>query len=268
MHGSNEVNPFLVTADGSQAKITCARCSHLFNSGPAPLTSEGIEAEVATHQERCFVVGDWVRWEHNGDWLEGELRGLSSKRQVASVKISKARRAMEVGSTMEMLSCNVLRIPRPGQEVASGPLFRCQGYRDGKQCEARSGPPAAFGYLCPEHDAPIDGDHAHFSYPLSIDDPIQQPAPTLYDGLTAEQCYARFRLRMAGSDRVIHDADLPIGKTVAEELIAGRMSLTAAQLAAARTLWSAQLRAKIAASREAERLTVSCEVQDVEDPTW
>lgn len=58
--------------------------------------------------------------------------------------------------------------------------------------------------------------------------------PVLHDGLTAEQCLERFQQGQRERPRS-----------------AGRM--TTAQIAAARDLWSSQLRARIAASRESDK---------------
>src|ERR1044071_5414137 len=53
-------------------RTTCARCSV-----PLDVTEENAEGVTKAHQERCFVVGDWVRWECQGEWVEGEMRGRS-----------------------------------------------------------------------------------------------------------------------------------------------------------------------------------------------
>lgn len=74
---------------------------------------------------------------------------------------------------------------------------------------------------------------------------IREPAvaPVLYDGLTAERCLHAY----SASQRIDYGH-----------------RLTASQLAAARDLWSAQLRAKLAASAEAERTRVR--VDDQSEP--
>lgn len=83
-------------------------------------------------------------------------------------------------------------------------------------------------------------------YRASIFD--QVPGPVLYDGLTAEQCLELYVERQREHDS---SADCYL--------------MTEPQLAAARELWSAQLRAKREAAKEKERCAVTyCEV-DSED---
>lgn len=47
---------------------TCARCAHQFI-----VTDGDLDAEVAAHQGLCFVVGDRVRWEFLGNVVDGRL---------------------------------------------------------------------------------------------------------------------------------------------------------------------------------------------------
>jgi hypothetical protein len=136
-------------------------------------------------------------------------------------------------------------IPRPGQEVVSGPLFRCQGYRDGKQCEVRSGPPAAAGYLCPEHEC------------------LTSPIPTvelLIDGLSSSMCYERWaanKIRIERGKALVHDM-------TPSQIAEGRRAF----IALVSPMRTRQLRAKIAAAREQERCRVVVDLQDVEELTW
>lgn len=186
------------------AVTTCARCDHPFVNQPDGFVDADLENEIAAHQERCFVRGEYVRWDWNGEWIEGNARG--SENGITNVEVLKSTHVEDVGCVMSMLTQNVRRIPRPGQEVAPADASDMQRAAD-------------------EHPA------------ASIE-------PTLYDGLTAEQCLEQY----ARLQREDVDADVP------REIYPN--ALTPPQLAAARELWSLQLRAKIAASREAERLTV------------
>lgn len=77
----------------------------------------------------------------------------------------------------------------------------------------------------------------------TLRDAAPEPSPVLYDGITAEQCLELY----VESQRY--------------ESEPARKLLTPARLAAARELWSAQLRAKCEAAKEKERCAVTyCEV--------
>lgn len=102
---------------------------------------------------------------------------------------------------------------------------------------------------------------------------VAPTSPTLIDGLTADQCLARWMLRRTAIESPIvqgyfdGDAD---GQTKIADLVDGTWDtkMTPAQMTAARELWQSQLRAKLAASREAERVSVVVDQYDVDDLPW
>jgi hypothetical protein len=96
----------------------CARCSHAFTAR----VDADLENEIAAHQERCFRVGDWVRWEHHGEWSEGEHR-CHQPGGFASIRVAASSQHRDIGRVISVLVVNLRRIPRPGQEIAP----RCCG---------------------------------------------------------------------------------------------------------------------------------------------
>lgn len=83
---------------------------------------------------------------------------------------------------------------------------------------------------------------------------IIEAPESLYDGLTAEQCLERYVWLQR------HDEPATAERVVAIKRAEGRY-LTACQLAAARTLWAAQLRARVAETAK-PKLTVMVQVDD------
>lgn len=79
------------------------------------------------------------------------------------------------------------------------------------------------------------------------------PDPELIDGLTPAECLERFRLRTVAADSQWTPKWSPEVTAAVGEFAAGRLNLTDAQLECARALWSATLRAKVAASDAARR---------------
>lgn len=61
----------------------CARCDHPFTAKPDGFVDEALENEIAAHRDRCFVVGDYVRWEYGPsqprNWVDGKLLSLDVK---------------------------------------------------------------------------------------------------------------------------------------------------------------------------------------------
>lgn len=158
------------------------------------------------------------------------------------------------------------RIPRPVNEVkaeTSGVLLRCQGLNSGRQCDETVRGHVG-GWRCPTHDACTTyhggGDWCMFcgrGPSIHRVDPAAAPSQVTvtYDGLTAEQCLERYVQRQR------HDTSEPsISYT----------HLKPAQLAAARELWSLQLRQRVAetdaADRERDRLQVV--IDDGEVGPW
>lgn len=199
--------------------------------------------------DRPIAIGDYVRWEYKDvdKWAEGEVRGQADR--LVSIMIdtcSDGRWEVSHGKqpTVGAVhvfglfgSANVRRIPRP----ESVRVIHCQGYSNGKQCKATTRDPAAItGWRCPEHDVSWCG---YFGRSSSTHERPVGTLAKLYDGLTAEQCLERFQRWMQ---------DKPINGVRHRTREGGNRALTSVQLAAARELWSMQLRAKLYVS-ETER---------------
>ena len=196
------------------------------------------------------MVGDWVRWDnpnnHYGDiWIEGELLSLGSSISIARIRASSGTLTQPGQSIDVGLYCAPLRrIPRPGQDVEQPTLSARLGHlKHGPSGSGLAGPCDAHCRKCAVEQAANAAND-----------------PTLYDGLSDAICYQRWK-----SNRHQVENGAPL-----------LFSLTPAQVAVAKHAWSrefgaslsAQLRAKIAASREAERLTVRVELQCEEDFEW
>lgn len=226
---------------------TCARCSHAFTGTPDDET-------LYAHQERCFVVGDWVRWEPKlcplaGGWAEGVVERTGP----VVINVSACSGMVHVGPSVRidpsMEPSELRRIPRPEPSA----VWKC--------VEANGNLSGLVGFTPASTPSPYatNADVAAHLNGLGWqvawnDEPT--PAPMLYDGLTAEQCLERWQLRQREEGAMPFSGQVryPTRKTV----------LTASQLAAARELWSSQLRASIAASKERELTRVVVELQDVE----
>lgn len=273
--------------DTLTVSTTCARCSATIDP-----------AAVEQHHERCFVVGDWVRWTLGDGWVEGEVEEMRH----GHVRAMRARRAENWWACERAIGAivypsgpdsrhvgSVRHIQRSGQAVPSGPLCHCQGFRNGRQCSEITRSHRGGGWRCPEHDACTTyvgngdwcmfcgrGPTLHRKAPLvavaadgsmTAGRPVVQrvgaepptPAPTLYDGLTSAVCYERWidnRMQIEYGYPPVH-------------------VMTPAQIAVAKTEWiskygqlnSIELRARISAAKERERLTV-CMPVDAEDLPW
>jgi hypothetical protein len=255
---------------------TCARCHHVFTSakdGPGPrvstsagLIDEALVNEIAAHQERCFVVGDWVRGEWNNGWpvsLTGEVAmqpDVSGEKLGISVRIAEST-VFVAGAVCHFLvkPGDLRRIPRPGQVDPTHGVRMPQDAAEwaavmGEAGISASGPiqyqSTVVGWT---RVAEIQQWQPNASYPSAPRQPnvVEQlvESPVLYDGLTAEQCLSLYERSQREDMTILSSWDPP---------------LSANQLAAARALWSAQLAAKVAASAEAERLTVF--VDDQSEP--
>jgi len=115
----------------SIVKQLCARCRTEFQFTSS---DTNVDAVLAAHQERCFAVGDWVRWTpqpHCQDnWFEGEVIGtthgrvdwiLVNKTDLLAPSSRPIGEGVRVGSKIDPSVCPgaIRRIPRPGQEVAT-----------------------------------------------------------------------------------------------------------------------------------------------------
>lgn len=210
------------------------------------------------HEQDCpsrpLRPGDYVRWEGVGDgwslWLEGELMSLEHSqstmmRHIARINVKRSR-DFTVGSTPAVVVGNgrtLRRCERAGWDrnpsvpfslTTSGGI-EITGSVPAKECDACCipGATAATGRCS----------HGHL-YRSKVRDATPKHVPVLYDGLTAEQCL-----------------ELYVERQQEHGDSADCYMMTPRQLAAARELWSAQLRAKREAAKEKERCAVTyCEV--------
>lgn len=275
--------------------VTKCRCGLMWTDATA----------FAAHQERCFVVGDWVRYGSPVDdasWAEGQVVGPAKNcvhRGWLGIRISSASSflAEHIGHEWSFGPEALRRIACPGQGVATEqPAWHCSACGIGVtrsqpigdqlgRCQACSGSnaPTKQGVIMGRLGMPIGwlerpnlsktaicagtwthgaellhhcsqpADHEGNCYdgPPLRSEPlyVEPPAPTLYDGYTAERCLYQFS----------RNQQLEPGEP--------RYVMTPAMIDIARFLWSTQLRAKIAASRSAGRNQVVLE-QDAEDLPW
>lgn len=211
-------------------KRLCARCRTELQGE----TVDQLDAAVEAHAERCLVVGDRVRWNRveRDMWLEGRLIEMSNDRGHCLIDIDRGGGNWQVKAPEGRTRCDgpkyssvsLRRIERPGQARQCCP-GAIQGFACG--CSAVAAPP---------------------------------PSPTLYDGMTAEQCLEGM-LHLQREDR--WEGTNMHGET----RLLRYPHLTDPQLAAASAHWSAQLRARQQAARERERTQVVIE-QDGEDLEW
>jgi len=114
--------------DATAVQHKCARCDMVLE---VQLLANGAEraeldAALAAHQERCFRVGDRVRWEpHKGGmWVEGTLvmvEGSTLGLTVERMNGGADRLGWAVGRTGGTVAVNCRRIPRPEQKVDTLP---------------------------------------------------------------------------------------------------------------------------------------------------
>jgi hypothetical protein len=208
----------------SPTEMFCARCR-------APLTGD-LDIAIAGHAERCFIVGDWVRWNHPrmaDNWVEGELARVDSASADIVVVNEGPGRHRSVGGR-EIFGrhdgTNLRHIDRPGQAVKRPSDVRFHatdcGYFYGVDsectCDERNEPPTA-----PPHP---DDDHV--------------------EGIPRSCLLRHFEEDQRN--------DWP-------------PSLSVAQRQTASEQWTQQLRLKQQEARERERLQVVVE-QDAGDFEW
>lgn len=217
------------------AATTCARCSHTFMSRPDGFVDEALENEIAAHQERCFVAGDAVYVDTPSITGTGVVAGLVAP-GLAAIKMDERGKHYEAGTRLAFGTSTLRRTPHPQQvEVVT-----------------RAGRLHAVYDLARRGEITTEQAKELLTMPdLEIKAPTIE-TPVLYDGLTAEECLARF---LKSQREVLH-------RTYA------KLWLTPDQLVAARDLWSAQLKAKLAASAEAGRLQVRIDSSDPDDFPW
>lgn len=315
------------------ASHRCARCNATLD-----------EASVERHGERCFVVGDAVRWEVGDRWHEGPILVYGEyDMQMRCVRGNSSGYPF----LMSFSQKNIRRIPRPGSSPQDaydrtvaransepdphGRLARVEAFikeqnrlmldvdklvlverdalrrrvagmsetvpgfpsvrrdpsgiltpRNAKEwevvCRAAGISPPAQVYCPPEPVAEMgitlhcqgtadDGKQCretttepqgslHWRRPAHAGQRAASPSPALYDGLTAADCY----LRWCDNRALVERGGSPL------------YAMTPAQIAEGRAVYqydmlhshSAQLRARIDAARECERVRVQMPL-DLED---
>lgn len=240
----NQATPAPSATVERSTTILCMRCGVEVPFGHVHSLAAATAA-MTDHEERCFVIGDRVRTVVH-PIIEGTVSGLDHCGVI--VASPSYRQSLWFGRVAVRRVEGAASGGGGGGVISAEFVNGCVTDDDIKREITKRGWSTAW---------PATSDR----------EPI---APTLYDGITAKQCLDRMLVRMAAADGEIDPSripDWPVGRTVTQELVDGVIHLTTSQLAAARELWSAQLRAKVEASREAERRQVTID-QDADDLPW
>lgn len=259
----------LSTPHGCVAQL-CALCRDPIALDPGVYTAAQIDQRIADHKAVCWkrpiAVGDYVRWESGltpARWVEGELMDIPSPDKYGIRVADKSdwepkwpdERGWHMFNTKR--GAIIRRIPRPeaahttptaerrvfprgaDRSRPCGTCARYWGDHYGVACEQpymagyESGPVCAPGCPCGAH------------------------ATALVDGLDREACLARWMEN----------------RLFSEGVTAPPNAMTRMQRDVGRALWlerygaarSAELRAKVAADRRAERNRVTYSELDAED---
>jgi hypothetical protein len=234
----------------------CARCSMMFTG-----ESNGhINAQIAAHADRCFVVGDYVRWEMGERWHEGPI--IELREHDAYMECVRGA-ASSYPFRISFNRANMRRIERPVTLSVSGTISHTLA------------DPTAVGQkriVCtqawgaPTPSGTTEGTGGRVT--INLFDGLMrgtkaEPAPTC-------ECFAA-HLCEEHALEVEYDGVTLRSLLDADEYIRRegrlRMNLTPAQRAAVSAHWSAQLRLKQQKARERERLQVVVE-QDAGDFEW
>ncbi len=267
--------------DRAATSTTCARCHHAFTARPDGFVDEALDNEIAEHRERCFVVGQNIRWQADpNSWADGAVLSLSESLAIVKVwAVSREWTAFYacplVGQTRGVARVDIRRIPRPGQEVSRDGTWRCQGRTAGSQCSETmlaDGKPYPMGWRCSKHDACTtyvgDGDWCAFctigpskhrkasKSIVPLDDMLADELDTKYDGVTLRDLLLQDAL-------IRRDSQIRHAWFVIQDC-----KWTDTQRAAISAHWSAQLRARVQASSEQERCRVRVELQCEEENEW
>lgn len=215
---------------------------------------------------RPIEVGDYVRWEYGpggpftspANWAEGEVARIDRFHVdicVACCGLGKRTGTVTtfgIGPGIGPGITSILRrIPPPAEAQATATLkvrskrwVHCLHVSDsGIQCRASTEDPSVkIGWMCPDH--------------VPVPQPAP-PAPALVHGLTREQCLERWLVNRSEREYP-SGCKRPVYDLTQAQIVVGRH----AYRTAAREEWSAELRAKVTAAREAERnLVTYCEVE-------
>lgn len=245
----------------------CARCGQVFTAKPDGFVDEALENEIAAHLQRCFVVGDWVRGEWNHGWpisFEGEVLAkpaMFDAKLVISVRIARSADFIEGAECRFALDHgDIRRIPRPVQQPTVGPAPREPEPKPDedenlwREIEKYTLGPRDFwpsrqgGVLIAGPGVTVG------TVTVSIVESAPVPTP-LFDGITSVACLNRWR----DNRSCIEHGGTPLYDMTPAQITEGKRMFTGT--------WSAKLRAKLAASAAAERLTVLVD-QDPDDIPW
>jgi hypothetical protein len=272
---------------GSTATATlqhkCARCEQVLDVPVVGEVHGRLDEALAAHQELCFRTGDHVRWEGSaeGNWIEGSVVRCADDRQSFRLLIRRASRGWIIGAEtgVGLVGATLRRIPRPeqkGDEVrAAQARFQAEYEAAAKKLAENRIDPASWNPVGINAHIVTDSPHAktitgtgfeqhrrsehtpQCTYFDSVDAPCTcEPAPpdpldTKYDGVT-------LRALVAASTGAARDRMTPLA----------RAGLTPAQRGAISAHWSAELRAKVSASKDAEQRRVVVDLQDDEENPW
>lgn len=213
----------------------CQRCGHVFASKPDGFIDEALEKEVAAHQciqEVPIQDGDYVRWtpkprSDSGNWFEGTVVCRISSGAGWMVNGLKVERIGEIEPWKRNIGSGVVIGQTVDPMVFYGEVRKVERPSSQREIVTTTSTSASSSVI------------------LAYVTPQPPPQLELYDGLTAQECLERFQ-QLHREDVCMWSGD-------------GRF-MTGKQKAAARELWSAQLRAKVEASKERDRLQVQIEV--------
>lgn len=249
--------PELLTAT---VTTTCARCS-------ATIDPDAVEQRHAV----CFRVGDYVRWTNEYDpkwhaadprWFEGTATKVYPSGQGTigvGVQIERGSAQYNPGDHVGYTNAaNLRHIQRPGQAVQFGTYE--EGFDMQAAVAAQSKQIAErikrldemrmehLASKMPKRDAELQDAYEAMEQFTPILPPEVDPLDVVYDGIKL-----RVLIRIDEDGR----QEIRTARNWGHEW-------TPAQRAAVSAHWSAQLRARISAAKERERLTVC--VQDQEEP--
>lgn len=251
-----------VLPDAPAVAHKCALCSVLF-------TPDADEQFIAAHAKVCekrpLEVGDYVRLDISGpqfasSWQEGTLAGFSDRGSgtgYAKVYIVRAGDDMRdtIGAYRWLWRTSIRRIQRPVDEVKAG----------GVVCFSEQGADPELCTNCGQHIRHHFGGPQYRCNPNALPKPPTietpwlsttkrlppDPLDTKYDGVTL---------------RTLLDGDA-FNRQEQGGAVWRAKPMTPVQRAAVSAHWSAELRAKLAASKERERLQVVVDDGEV-GPWW
>jgi hypothetical protein len=273
---------------GSTATATlqhkCARCEQVLDVPVVGEVHGRLDEALAAHQELCFRTGDHVRWEGSaeGNWIEGSVVRCADDRQSFRLLIRRASRGWIIGAEtgVGLVGATLRRIPRPeqkGDEVrAAQARFQAEYEAAAKKLAENRIDPASWNPVGINAHIVTDSPHAKTITGVTITHrPIVVTKADLelevrHDGVTLRDLLAAFEMLQRERHLMQYNAagDLVrYGSPMPRWYMCQPGGFTPAQRAAVSAHWSAELRAKVAASKDAERRRVVVDLQD-DDLEW